>query len=92
MKIFHYNEQDGQLIGETNAIESPLEPSVYLIPAHATALHPLAEQDGFTVNFNGIEWEYRAIPEPVPEPVPEPLPKPEPEPVIVPVENPALTA
>lgn len=84
MKIFHYNEQDGQLIGETNAIESPLEPSVYLIPAHATALHPLAAQDGFTVNFNGLEWEYRAIPEPVPEP--------EPEPVIVPVENPALTA
>lgn len=79
MKIFHYSEQDGQLIGETNAIESPLEPGVFLIPAHATALQPLAAQDSFTVNFNGIEWEYRAIQVP------------EPEPVIVTVENPALT-
>lgn len=92
MKIFHYSEQDGQLIGATSAIESPLEQGVFLIPAHATELQPLTEQDGFTVNFNGIEWEYRAIQVPVPEPVPEPLQEAVTEPAIVPVENPALTA
>ncbi|MDI6872581.1 MAG: tail fiber assembly protein [Bacillota bacterium] len=38
-KVYHYSET-GEYLGESEARESPLEPGVYLIPAHATDQAP----------------------------------------------------
>lgn len=80
MKLFHYHPVTGIFLGEGLADESPLEPGVWLIPAHATTEEPPEAGKGQQVMWNG-EWRIEAIPEPEPEPEPEPTPELELEPL-----------
>lgn len=71
-KIHHYNPETGEYLGEGRADESPLEPGVFLIPAHATEIAPPKAQAGKVRAFEGGAWVQRLIP--VPPPPPEPTP------------------
>lgn len=46
---------------------------VYLVPANSTLIEPLEPKEGYTVVWNGSEWEYVESPKPPtpPEPTPE---------------------
>lgn len=59
-------------MGEGQADESPLEPGVFLIPAHATDITPPAEVAGKTRHFEGGAWVLRDIPPPPAPPVKTP--------------------
>lgn len=83
MIVYHFHPVSGEYLGFSEADESPLEPGVYLIPAHATASAPPDPIDGFVRRFVDGAWLMDAVPAADPEPEPEP----EPEPVL-----PALTA
>ena len=86
MLIHHYNEISGSYLGTSEAIESPLEPGVWLVPAKATATTPPLNVDPFSLAWNGESWE--SAPEPEPEPIPDPVPE-----ASAPVEmTPAMTA
>lgn len=82
MKIFHYDEQTGELIGEGVADPDPLDVGNWLIPAHATDIEPPNEVTGSTRHFIARGWEYREIPPPVIDepPVNQPAPTVEPAP------------
>ena len=66
MKIYNYNPENGYFVGESLADESPLEPGVYLIPAHATKIAaPKATKDKIAIFIND-GWELQDLPkEPV---------------------------
>lgn len=64
MKIHHYNAQNGEYLGEGQADESPLEPGVFLVPAHATKTAPPAAVAGKVRAFEGGAWVQRNIPAP----------------------------
>jgi hypothetical protein len=84
MKIFHYHPETSTFLGEGTADASPLEPGVWLIPAHATTTPPPAPQSDKQIAWIKGVWQAQPIPEPEPEPVPEPLPPPPP---LTPVEK-----
>jgi hypothetical protein len=71
MNIFHYHPETGVYLGQGQADESPLEPGVWLIPAHATSAEPPVTGEGEQATWNGA-WAVEPIP--APEPEPEPLP------------------
>lgn len=77
MKIYHYHPDTLAYLGESQADESPLEPGVFLIPAHATDTAPPAEVDGKTRHFELGAWVQRDViapplpPEPTPEEIKE---------------------
>lgn len=73
MNIFHYHPDTGEYLGQGTADESPLEPGVWLIPAHATEIHPPAANDGEQAIWANGSWVTQPIPEPEPEPESEPL-------------------
>jgi len=75
MKIFHYHPETGVFLGEGLADPSPLEPDVWLIPAHATNATPPVISDGEYLVWSNGGWQLQSIPEPEPE-----LEPPEPEP------------
>lgn len=57
MKIYNYHPEYKYFIGSSNADESPLEPGIFLIPAHATNIEPLkCEQDEIQV-FDETSWK-----------------------------------
>lgn len=71
MNIYHYHPTSGDYLGTGAADESPLEPGVYLIPAHATE-NPPPEYDQTTQScrfFDG-DWIVDVIPDPGTEPDP----------------------
>lgn len=72
--IYRYHPKTGQYLGSGEADPSPLEPGVWLYPAHSTDIAPPAEQAGFVRVWDGGQWQQQAIPGPEPEPEPEPLP------------------
>lgn len=72
MKIHHYHPETLEYVGESEADESPLEPGVFLIPAHATELAPPKAQAGKVRAFEAGAWVQRVIP--VPPAPPEPTP------------------
>lgn len=66
MKIYNYDE-NGLYVGSSDADESPLEKDMFLIPAFATTIEPLAAKDGFDIYWNNDKWQYREIPKQKPE-------------------------
>lgn len=60
MKVFNYDKKTKEFISQSEAIKSPLEEDVYLIPANSTKLNPLDPKDGFAVCFDeeNEEWDY----------------------------------
>ena len=40
MKIYNYHPETGEYVGVEAAVESPLEPGVYLLPASSSLLAP----------------------------------------------------
>ncbi len=57
MKIYHYHPEYKIYLGSSDADESPLEPVVFLIPAHATELEPPTCTECKIPVFNGISWD-----------------------------------
>ena len=57
MKIYNYHPEYNHYVGESIADESPLEPGIYLIPAHATTISIPDYDEGTVPVFNGSEWE-----------------------------------
>ena len=74
--IYHYHPVTGQYLGSGQADPSPLEPGVWLYPAHCTLTAPPDEQAGHVRAWNGSQWLQVPLPEPDPEPEPEPEPEP----------------
>jgi len=64
MQIHHYNPTTGLPLGASQADESPLEPGVYLIPAHATPVAPPVSGSGDRVRWDGSDWRIEPIPVP----------------------------
>ena len=77
MKIHHYHPETGAYMGEGQADESPLEPGVFLIPAHATDTAPPAVKAGKTRTYSGGAWGQVTTPTPEPEPTPPAPPTPQ---------------
>lgn len=57
MKIYNYDSNTKEYIGESEARPDPLEEGKYLIPAHATTIEPIQKQENKAVIFNGESWE-----------------------------------
>jgi hypothetical protein len=74
MLVFNYHPATGEYLGTTKADESPLEPGVFLIPAHATEISPPVPREGFFLCFTGNAWGYSPIQAPEPPPTEEPAP------------------
>lgn len=56
--IAYQLDKAGNLIGQTIADESPLEPGIYLVPAGCTLTPPPdSGQDGKWPRFNGTTWD-----------------------------------
>jgi hypothetical protein len=58
MEIWNYNSISGELTTKSLADESPLEPGVYHIPAHATTVSPPNPQEGKAIVFKNDSWIY----------------------------------
>jgi hypothetical protein len=57
MKVYHYDPETKEYLGFSSAAEeSPLEPGVWLIPAHATVEEPIEVVDDKMLVFNS-GWE-----------------------------------
>jgi hypothetical protein len=70
MNIYHYTQDKGIFCATGIADESPLEPGVFHIPAHATTIEPPSfEETEMAVFVNGA-WEVQLLPPPPPAPVP----------------------
>jgi hypothetical protein len=73
MKTYNYAPDTGIFYAEGVADESPLEPGVFLIPAHATTLKPPRTTLPKVAVFRDGEWSVEVLPPP-PESAPEPTP------------------
>lgn len=62
MQIYQYDPQTGIYLGPCLADKSPLEPEVFLIPAHATKIEPPAITDGKIAVFNNDNWTIQNLP------------------------------
>ncbi|NJB67207.1 hypothetical protein GGQ74_000847 [Desulfobaculum xiamenense] len=56
MIIHHYHPVSGVYLGQGEADESPLEPGVYLIPAHATEAAPPVCAEDEIARWSGEAW------------------------------------
>lgn len=56
MKVYNYHPEYKYLIGSEEAFESPLEPGVFLIPAHATVVKPPSCRKNMIQVFDGSSW------------------------------------
>lgn len=75
MKIYNYNPDNGYFTNESVADESPLEPGVFLLPAHSTTVEPPATEENQVACFDGNSWSLVGVitPEPSTEPSEEEL-------------------
>lgn len=55
--LYHYHPETGELLGESPADPSPLEPEVWLIPAHATDLPPPKPKARQVAVFRDVRWQ-----------------------------------
>jgi hypothetical protein len=67
MKIFHYTYDEGIFYAVGIADESPLEPGVFHIPAHATDIKPPSFEEGEMAVFADGEWRIEVQPLPTAE-------------------------
>lgn len=74
MEIYHYHPSTGAFTANGEADESPLEPGVFMIPAHATDIAPPVAQPGYIRRFVAGVWGYAPEEKPTQEPTPEPEP------------------
>lgn len=58
MEIWNYHPETLELLGKNTADESPLEPGVWLIPAHATDKKPPKNKKGYALVFVDDQWAY----------------------------------
>ncbi|MDK9585411.1 phage tailspike protein [Lelliottia wanjuensis] len=58
--IHHYHEDTGEYLASSPARPSPLEPGVWLTPAHATQLTPPASRPGHVLAFREGNWLHDA--------------------------------
>jgi hypothetical protein len=56
MKVYSYNTNTGEFLGSQDALESPLEHGVFLIPAGATEVQPPTPSIGSVAVFGDGEW------------------------------------
>ncbi len=75
MKIYNYNADSGQFVGESIADADPLSHGEWLVPAHATTIEPPQTTDKQFAAFDGASWAVFDIPAPI-EPVQEPTQEP----------------
>lgn len=71
VKVYNYHPDTKEYVGSNDAVESPLEPGKYLLPAHATFDAPPEIPVGKRCIWVASEWALEDAP--VPEPVPEPI-------------------
>lgn len=68
MKVFNYDPLTRALVSIEDAVESPLEEGVFLIPAFATGLEPIKQvPQGKYNHFDGDKWVLMDIPQEQPE-------------------------
>jgi hypothetical protein len=58
--IYNYHQETGELISMSIADESPLEPGVALVPAHATTIKPPKTGAREVAVFAGGQWQVKA--------------------------------
>lgn len=58
--IHHYHEDTGEYLASSPARPSPLEPGVWLTPAHATKITPLESKPGHVLVFRDKDWIHDA--------------------------------
>jgi hypothetical protein len=75
MNIYHYIADTGIFYSEGVADESPLEPSVFLIPAYATTVTPPEVADPEVAVFRNGAWSVEVLPPPEPPAVLTPAEK-----------------
>lgn len=56
MLVYNYHPQTGEYVGAETACESPLEPGVYLLPAHGTTDEPPAAGPGYVAVYRDGAW------------------------------------
>jgi hypothetical protein len=71
MKIYYYNQNNYEYIGDGIADPDPLDIGNWLLPMNATILESLPPVDGKLVKFINGEWVYENIPtiQKAPEPI-----------------------
>ncbi len=74
MNIYHYHPNTGSYLGNSLADESPLDPGVYLVPAHSTSVKPPISRDGKQSVWKNNKWEMLDIPKLNSEPEAKPMP------------------
>lgn len=73
MLIYHWHPETKQLIGSSEADESPLEPGIFLIPAYATNEQPPEIINEHIIVWGDNKWIYQKMDmkqetKPVPDP------------------------
>ena len=61
--VYNYDPATRIFTGASEADESPLEPGVYLIPAHATTIEPPAVADGKVGRYRPDDVRWEAVPD-----------------------------
>lgn len=61
MQVYNYDEHTFEYVNASIADESPLEPGVYHIPAHATDIAPPEDVPGKVRVFTGNGWVYQDV-------------------------------
>lgn len=56
MHCYNYDRETGEYLGQSTVRESPREPGVYLLPAHATETAPPAAEPGHAVCWREGAW------------------------------------
>lgn len=64
-EVYLFHPETKEYVGAGFADESPLEPGVYLLPAHSTELAPPMKRKDTVYVFNGESWQSKTVTPPV---------------------------